>query len=242
MKKIDTIKRKIIYRAEYRGIKEMDILLSSFVKKYIDTFNYTELVQLYEILKIDDDNFRLCDAGIAGTITSNFDKKNYVSISGSGSGYQYFKYPDIVSNLNFIASGIGSTSVTVTPIVRGSIVGSYLYEKGTGYGSTILNHEKTPTISIKNGSNGSLLPNISNGSLKSVMVEYGGKDYYSIPDLNVVDPTGKGSGAKLRAVVENQKIAEVKVINPGIGYSSTSTIEVKSSGTGALFGSKIREF
>ena len=55
MKKIDTIKRKIIYRAEYRGIKEMDILLSSFVKKYIDTFNYTELVQLYEILKIDDD-------------------------------------------------------------------------------------------------------------------------------------------------------------------------------------------
>ncbi len=55
MKKIDTIKRKIIYRAEYRGIKEMDILLSSFVKKYIDTFNYNELVQLYEILKIDDD-------------------------------------------------------------------------------------------------------------------------------------------------------------------------------------------
>ena len=51
MKKIDTIKRKIIYRAEYRGIKEMDILLSNFVKKYIDTFNYNELIDLHDILK-----------------------------------------------------------------------------------------------------------------------------------------------------------------------------------------------
>jgi len=53
MKKIDSIKKKIIYRAEYRGIKEMDILLSSFVKKYVETLNYQDLEDLYEILKID---------------------------------------------------------------------------------------------------------------------------------------------------------------------------------------------
>jgi len=55
MKKIDSIKKKIKYRAEYRGIKEMDLLLSGFVKKYIDILNYKELMDLYEILKKDDD-------------------------------------------------------------------------------------------------------------------------------------------------------------------------------------------
>ena len=36
MNKINSLK-KIIYRSEYRGIKEMDLLLGKFVKKYIDT-------------------------------------------------------------------------------------------------------------------------------------------------------------------------------------------------------------
>ena len=55
MKKIDSIKKKIKYRAEYRGIKEMDLLLSGFIKKYIDILNYKELMDLYEILEKDDD-------------------------------------------------------------------------------------------------------------------------------------------------------------------------------------------
>ena len=55
MKKIDSIKKQIKYRAEYRGIKEMDLILGRFVKKYIDIFNYEELRDLYEILEKDDD-------------------------------------------------------------------------------------------------------------------------------------------------------------------------------------------
>ena len=43
MKKIDSIKKKIKYRAEYRGIKEMDLLLSGFVKKYIDILEPAEI-------------------------------------------------------------------------------------------------------------------------------------------------------------------------------------------------------
>ena len=56
MNKLDTIKRKIKYRSEYRGIKEMDLLLGNFVKKYIDIFDYNELLSLYEILEKDDDD------------------------------------------------------------------------------------------------------------------------------------------------------------------------------------------
>ena len=55
MNKIDSLKKKIKYRCEYRGIKEMDLLLSNFVNKYINTFNYEELINLYEILEKDDD-------------------------------------------------------------------------------------------------------------------------------------------------------------------------------------------
>ena len=55
MNKIDSLKKKINYRSEYRGIKEMDLLLSNFVNKYIDSFNYEELINLYEILEKDDD-------------------------------------------------------------------------------------------------------------------------------------------------------------------------------------------
>ena len=55
MKKIDSIKKKIKYRAEYRGIKEMDLLLGRFVKKYIDILTYNELIDLHQILEKDDD-------------------------------------------------------------------------------------------------------------------------------------------------------------------------------------------
>ena len=55
MNKINSLKKKIIYRSEYRGIKEMDLLLGKFVKKYLDTFSYDDLLKLYEILEIDDD-------------------------------------------------------------------------------------------------------------------------------------------------------------------------------------------
>ena len=55
MNKTETLKKKIKYRSEYRGIKEMDLLLGNFVKKYVDTFSYEELLDLYKILDEDDE-------------------------------------------------------------------------------------------------------------------------------------------------------------------------------------------
>ena len=53
---IDELKRKIIYRSNYRGTKEMDILLSSFVESIINQLNKEELENLLNFLNIDDDN------------------------------------------------------------------------------------------------------------------------------------------------------------------------------------------
>ena len=54
MKNIDNLKKKILYRSEHRGTKEMDILLSNFVKKYINSLNESELCELESLLNIDD--------------------------------------------------------------------------------------------------------------------------------------------------------------------------------------------
>ena len=53
---IDQLKKKIIYRSNYRGTKEMDKLLGAFTKKYIDTLSIKELKDLEELLDIDDTN------------------------------------------------------------------------------------------------------------------------------------------------------------------------------------------
>ena len=36
---VEQLKKKIIYRSNYRGTKEMDKLLGAFVKKYIDVLD-----------------------------------------------------------------------------------------------------------------------------------------------------------------------------------------------------------
>ena len=51
----EILKRLIIYRSTHRGTKEMDLILGSFVEKYIDKLNGTELEDLKNILVIDDE-------------------------------------------------------------------------------------------------------------------------------------------------------------------------------------------
>ena len=53
---IDELKKKIIYRSNYRGTKEMDKLLSSFANKYINKLEINDLNDLEKFLNIDDTN------------------------------------------------------------------------------------------------------------------------------------------------------------------------------------------
>ena len=53
--KLEIFRKKLIYRAGYRGTKEMDILLSSFVNKYINKFNENELIELDKFLNFEDE-------------------------------------------------------------------------------------------------------------------------------------------------------------------------------------------
>ena len=68
---IDQLKKKIIYRSNYRGTKEMDKLLGAFTKKYIDTLSVKELKDLEELLDIDDTNLYNFYNGLGSDIKIN---------------------------------------------------------------------------------------------------------------------------------------------------------------------------
>jgi antitoxin CptB len=60
MNEINNLKKKIIYRSEYRGTKEMNLLLGNFVKKYINIFSINDLHDLCKLLDISDEDLTKC--------------------------------------------------------------------------------------------------------------------------------------------------------------------------------------
>ena len=81
---IEHLKKKIIYRATYRGTKEMDKLLGSFIKEYIDKLNPEDLASLEKLLDIDDTNLYNFFNGLKTDI--EFEKNNVNSL------FKSFKY------------------------------------------------------------------------------------------------------------------------------------------------------
>lgn len=81
MSKLEIFKKKLIYRAGYRGTKEMDILLSSFVNKYINDFDEDLLVELEKFLDFEDEiilnfyNFNIVEKKIDQNKVSKIFKK-----------------------------------------------------------------------------------------------------------------------------------------------------------------------
>ena len=75
--KLEILKKKLLYRASYRGTKEMDILLSNFVKKNMHNFDKTKLKALEIFLKYDDET--ILDYYNNG-ISNNGIEKNEISI------------------------------------------------------------------------------------------------------------------------------------------------------------------
>ena len=73
---IQDLKKKIIYRATYRGTKEMDSLVAAFTKKYIHILNEDDLICLLDLLDIDDENLYNFNLGQNTTVKFNNNKVN----------------------------------------------------------------------------------------------------------------------------------------------------------------------
>ena len=126
----------------------------------------------------------------------------------------------------------------VQPIFRGEITSIHLSSKGSAYGtSDILNYNKLPLVTLSGGSDGQLVPIVSNGKIVEVLVNSKGRDYNSPPILTII---GDGTGAVITPIVENGQIQSIKVIEGGIGYNfDTTSIEITPSGSFAEFLPKI---
>ena len=79
---IKDLKNKIIYRANYRGTKEMDKLLGSFAKIYINQLTVDQLPLLCDLLDLDDENLYKLNQALKTTIKIDMNKitelfKNY---------------------------------------------------------------------------------------------------------------------------------------------------------------------
>ena len=216
--------------------------------------------QQYIVSKIDDNSFKLSDAGIGGTSLSNFNENKFVNLETAGIGTQTFKYPDIVATIDYVglktATNLTSgdkVSAVITPVVRGEISNVYLHEKGTGYGSTILNFENNPIITIKNGSTGVVpelkaVVNSNTGGISTISIGNTGSGYFSTPNVEIVDSLGIGNGAKLRVIMNKNNeddltgsIKSVEIVSAGIGYSeSTTSIRITPAGVGGVISANVR--
>ena len=76
---IEQLKKKIIYRSNYRGTKEMDKLLGNFTKENIDKLNINDLKDLEKLLDIDDNNLYNFYNGLATEIKFENNKVNLQS-------------------------------------------------------------------------------------------------------------------------------------------------------------------
>ena len=81
---IEQFKKKIIYRSNYRGTKEMDKLLGAFTNKYIDELNHSDLIDLEKLLEIDDNSLYSFYNGLRTDI--KFENNNVNSL------FKNFKY------------------------------------------------------------------------------------------------------------------------------------------------------
>ena len=66
---IEQLKKKIIYRSSYRGTKEMDKLLGSFTKEYINKLDTKDLIDLEKLLNLDDNNLYNFYTGVKTILT-----------------------------------------------------------------------------------------------------------------------------------------------------------------------------
>ena len=83
---IDQLKKKIIYRSNYRGTKEMDKLLGAFTSKYIDKLNIENLHYLEKLLDLDDNNLYNFYNGLSTDLKI---EENYVNLL-----FKNFKFGD----------------------------------------------------------------------------------------------------------------------------------------------------
>ena len=233
------------------ALDELTILSHGYSsgEKVVYTTTGTEITGLvseenYYVTKINNDVIKLSEIGPIDDIEFYYRTKQYVNLTGDGTGIHNINYPSIsVQVLGEIGiSSVGSETFAAIfqPVVRGGIVSTNLADNGVGYGSSeVLNFVRKPDVYVQTGSGVQLTPVISNGEIIEVIINNGGYNLNASPDLSVSSEAGRG--AVLVPQVSNGRITSVSVINGGSNYVNGKTfIQVTYPGQGSVLFPKLQ--
>ena len=167
-----------------------------------------------------------------GTITSSTDKQlvergdiQEIEITNGGSGYTTAPVVTI--------DGTGG-AYGVANISGGKVTSITLQNSGAAY-------NVTPNVTISAGSgailNATIAANDKTGAIDSLTIISGGKDYTQVPDIIIVDESGRGRGAKFvvnNIDQSNNGIVSVRKVAGGYDYDLSKTkVYVVPSASGA---------
>jgi len=231
--------------------KNREVHTSSGINTFIDTivipshgFNNSEIIKYtstesaiggltnggeYFIEKIDDDSFRLSD---------NKELLTFISLNDNGLGTHVFQDPPISVDISG-RQGISTINATATPIIRGNITAVHVSQKGSDFGSTVINDNFKPVIEHTVGEKAFLQPFIVNGGVDQIIIKDGGENFFSA-DI-IID--GDGTGCKAKANITNGTITSIDIITKGAGYTQAqTTATAKTPGQGAIFSSEVKKW
>jgi hypothetical protein len=196
----------------------------------------------YYVGKIDDDNFNLYQLG-TGSLEKRYYIDNNIAVNIVKVGDGCFNYKPItvtVSGRVGVNTSFGQNiDCTLQPIIRGSITSADVNNEGVGYGSSeILNFDRKPSVSLNSGKEAQLTPIVVNGSIREVIVNNGGSEYNSPPDLIVSD----GKYCELTPVISNGSIVSVIVVSGGLEYNNDSIITIVPAGNDGAISANVNEW
>ena len=183
----------------------------------------------YFVDKIDDNSFRLSD---------NKELTSFIGLNDNGLGEHIFQDPPISVDISG-RQGISTINATATPIIRGNIFAVHVNQKGSDFGSTVINDNFKPVIEPTVGKNAFLQPFIVNGQIDQIIIKDGGENFFSA-DI-IID--GDGTGCKVKANITNGAITSIDIITKGAGYTQAqTTATAKTPGQGAIFSSEVKKW
>lgn len=200
----------------------------------------------YYVNRQNDNEFKLSPVGVGSTNKDFYYKTSqYINLTSIGSSDHIFNYESI--NIRVIGkTGISTLSgqnfdAQLQPIFRGEITNLFVSNSGVGYGSSeIINYERQPQASLGIGSGAQLSPIVNNGKIVEVLVLNSGRNYTSVPTINVL---GIGTAAVLTPIINDGKVTSVKVLSGGVGFSTIGTsLEVVSAGRDFKANAKIKSW
>ena len=183
----------------------------------------------YFVEKIDNDKFRLSD---------NRQLTSFIRLNDDGLGVHIFQDPPLSVDISG-RQGISTINATATPIIRGKISAVHVSNKGSDFGSTVINDNFKPVIEPVTGKNAFLQPFIVDGRIDQIIIKNGGTNFFSA-DIII---EGDGIGAKAKANVTDGVITSIDMITKGAGYSQVgTTARAKTPGDGAIFSSDVKKW